>query len=232
MNRHIITTPLGKYLYKQKILYLGIKPINKVQADENLKLLKKILIDCNVPFGLIYGTLLGAVREHDFITHDEDIDLFVLEENKAFFLSSLFVLRKNGFEVIRDDGRGLISIIRKGEYIDFYIFKKIKEDIRVCSGLCILDKFLTETSTILFRGETYLIPKDYEEFLRFEYGENWKTPIPYTDFKVSKFRKLIFYIKEYTKDLLPDSIYLKIKRRKEEKSINDFYCKLKGYKNN
>ena len=138
--KRVIKTNRGKYIHEQKVLYLGIKQIDKVQANCNLQLLKSILSKNNINFGFIYGTLLGAIREHDFITHDEDIDLFMLEEYKERFYSCLFLLRENGFEVIRDDRCGLISIMRNNEYIDFYIFKKYKPGIRICSGLCILEK--------------------------------------------------------------------------------------------
>ena len=39
----IIKTSKGDFMYKNKILYLGIKQIDKVQALENLKLLATIL---------------------------------------------------------------------------------------------------------------------------------------------------------------------------------------------
>ena len=39
----IIKTSKGNFKYKNKILYLGIKQIDKVQALENLKLLATVL---------------------------------------------------------------------------------------------------------------------------------------------------------------------------------------------
>jgi len=224
--KQIIKTPKGDYIHQQKVLYLGIKQINKEQANINLQLLKFILDKNDVPFGLIYGTLLGSVREHDFITHDEDIDLYILDEYKTNFYSALFELRDQGFEVVRNDRAGLISIMRNNEYIDFYIFKKYKPGIRICSGLCILEKYLKNTITIKFNGSNYNIPQAYEEWLTFEYGKNWRTPIKYTDFKISKLKKIFFYTKEKIKDLLPDNLYFLIKKRYEQKTIHEFYRKL------
>ena len=68
--------------------------------------------------------MLGAVREKDFIDHDEDIDLGADYKDVDKFLLMLFELRENAFEVARWDDRGLISIIRNNEYIDIYFFKK------------------------------------------------------------------------------------------------------------
>lgn len=45
-----IKTPVGNYYYKYIPIYLGIKPINKVIAKENLLLLKSILDNNNVLF--------------------------------------------------------------------------------------------------------------------------------------------------------------------------------------
>ena len=78
-----IKTPIGAYYYKYIPIFLGIKPINKVVAKENLLLLKGILDKNNVLFMLSFGTLLGAAREHDFITHDEDIDLVMMKRENS-----------------------------------------------------------------------------------------------------------------------------------------------------
>ena len=72
-----IQTPIGTYRYKFIPIFEGIKQIDKQIANENLKLLKEVCDKHHLTFLLYFGTLLGAVREHDFITHDEDIDLIM-----------------------------------------------------------------------------------------------------------------------------------------------------------
>ena len=60
--------------YKFYPLYEGIKELDKEISMRNLITLKDVADEYGFRFYLAYGTLLGAVREHDFIAHDEEID--------------------------------------------------------------------------------------------------------------------------------------------------------------
>ena len=104
-----IKTTAGVYKYDFRPLFPGIKRINKIIAKENLLLVKNILDKEELPFMLAYGTLLGAVREHDFIAHDEDIDLIVMKEYFDHFVALLFIFRTKGFEVVRYEQKGFLS---------------------------------------------------------------------------------------------------------------------------
>ena len=101
--------------------------INRKIARENLLLLKEIFDKNNINFWLMYGTLLGAVRDKDFIIHDFDTDLglFYSDINKLYELKEQ--LESNGFDLIRtkfpDD---LITFMRKDEYIDLGLFNMKK----------------------------------------------------------------------------------------------------------
>ena len=79
-------TDKGLYKYKFIPIYQGIKRIDKTIAKENLTILKKVCDDSDLPFILFYGTLLGAIREHDFITHDEDIDITPFSDGRKWNL--------------------------------------------------------------------------------------------------------------------------------------------------
>ena len=89
-----INTPVGTYKYKYVPIFEGSKRIDKHQAKENLFLFQDIMIKHHLKFLLSFGTLLGAVREHDFIDHDEDIDLIMMKSDMDKFLSLLFEFRK------------------------------------------------------------------------------------------------------------------------------------------
>lgn len=215
----VIKAACGNISYTTYPLYLGVKKIDKNIARENLLLFKDIVSKQHITFGLIAGTLLGAIREHDFIEHDEDVDLFLFEEDKQHFFSILHLLTNVGFRIARYDRRGLLSIMRKGEYIDLYFFAIFERDIRICSGWCVPERFLKETVLMSFLGSDFMIPKDFISFLEYQYGKEWKKPVPYTDFKISVWKKKFFIMKEKIKDILPDWIYFYLVRRNEKKLI-------------
>ena len=219
----------GVLRYKTHPLFLGVKRIDKEIAAENLSLLKRFLGERNITFGLIAGTLLGAVREKDFISHDEDIDLFVLGEQKQKFLDLLPELKKEGFEVARFDRRGLLSIIRRGEYIDIYFFVPLCEGIRHCCGWCVPEELLLKTAMLEFKGDLFVAPQDYEGFLVYEYGYNWQTPIKWADFEMPKWKRKLNEWKELMKEVLPDCLFYPIANRIERKVLNKYISNMERY---
>lgn len=192
-----ISTKKGVITFEEKAPISGTKRLNIEIAKENLLDLKKILDFYSIKFGLIYGTLLGAIREGNFIKHDEDIDLFMLDEHKENLLSALKEILDCGFQVLRYDEK-LLSIARNEEYIDFYFFRKSSFGIRKCEvGLKAKARYLEQTKDYLFLGEVFQIPMDSELFLIDLYGKNWKTPIKNTA-AIDYNRYVIFrkYVKE------------------------------------
>ena len=78
-----IQTSNGIYTYEVKTFTLGSKRINRKISKDNLLDFRACLKDANITFGLLYGTLLGGIREDDFIAHDEDLDVFVFGKTIA-----------------------------------------------------------------------------------------------------------------------------------------------------
>ena len=224
-----IKTSQGYFKYKSHPVFVGIKRIDKKISEENLSIIKDFLDFHNLSFGLIAGTLLGAIREHDFISHDEDIDLFVLEEQQDQLLDLLPQLHNIGFVVARYDRRGLLSIIRNGEYIDLYIFKKIGKGIRHCCGWCIPETYLENTISFSFKNHFFKIPKQYEQYLRYQYGDNWKTPIQYVNYELSPYKRKFYEWKERIKELLPDCMFYKLVKKSEAKMFAKYYKKIQWF---
>lgn len=224
-----IKTPKGYLRYRTIPLYEGIKLIDKQKAEENLHVLMPVLERYGIKPQLAFGSLLGAMREHDFITHDEDIDLNILEEENEKFFCALHELKELGFEIARYDRRGLLSIIRNGEYIDFYIFSPYRDGLRYCSGTIIPEKFIEDLVTMQFKGETFYIPRETEEYLIFEYGTNWKVPVVWNNYNMSKWSRIKFMLKERMKDYIPDALFFKLVIPAEKSLYNKYYNKLKKY---
>ena len=177
MSFNKIETNNGIIKFNPKDFSEPTKYLNTDVAKKNLLDLKKIMDESDVKFGLIYGTLLGAYRENNFIKHDYDTDLYVLEEVKQDLLNTIPKLMKIGFEVCRYDGL-LLSIIRNEEYIDFYFFRKYAFFFRINTpGLSTKSKYLENTIDYPFLGENFQIPKNIEPFLVSLYGKNWRTPV-------------------------------------------------------
>ena len=197
-----INTRNGDITFEGKTFYPGLKTLVIETATKNLLEVKNILDAHNVKFGLIYGTLLGAIRENSFIKHDEDIDLFVLDEDKEDLLAILHKFIDCGFEVIRYDKK-LLSISRENEYIDFYFFRKINYFYRKCDvGLIAKAKYLENTVDYNFLGENFQVPHKVESFLEDLYGKSWKIQIK-NDPSMNHNRYIIFrnIIKKYAPHL-------------------------------
>lgn len=208
------------YRYKTIPLFPGVKRIDKEKASANLSLLRRILDRDGIRFHLAYGTTLGIIREGDFISHDEDIDIGLSEEYRSRFLSLLPELRKMGFELCRFDRRDLYSIMRDGEYIDLYFFRPYGEKHVVCSGLILMREFIDNLRPIRFRGEEYLIPSDHERYFVEEYGEDWRTPIQWNNYSYPTYKVLLFKFKEHLKDIIPQPLFEKL-AKKADRRMNE-----------
>lgn len=227
-----IKTSKGDFYYSPKILYLGIKQIDKVQSLENLRILSMILDSKKMNWGVAFGSLLGIVRDHDFITWDEDIDMYILEEEEESFKECLWLLKEKGFELVRYERRGLYSVMRKGEYMDFYVLKKLSSNLRTTNGGgYIFEKYLQNTEEIEFKGIKLRIPKEYDEYLTFQYGD-WRTPVQYANFEMNSLQRFFSKLSFYIKNSLPDCLYYPLLERHHKKDFLKFEkkCNDKGIK--
>ena len=212
-----IRTSEGGYRYTMVPLFPGVKVINKEISRHNLAIFYDTLTAAGIKVFLAYGTMLGAMREHDFISHDEDIDLGMSSVYKEKLFSMLFRLREQGFEVCRYDRRGLVSFMRDGEYIDIYIFNKERNGIVACGQEVMPECFLDDLAEYEFLGKQYLGPREYEKYLRFWYGDNWRTPIQYYHYEMPAWKKKLQLMAQYIKEFLPDSLFYALLDSKMQK---------------
>lgn len=225
-----VSTPKGKFRYHKQFLFVGLKKIDRDVAFGNLKEIVPMLDALGITAGPIFGTLLGIIRENNFIEWDEDIDFYILKEQEDLFRASLWDFRSAGFELVRYDKRGLFSLMKNGEYIDFYVLRSISPQVRHTGGPDFLfEKYIKDTVTYDFKGIPLRIPREYEEYLEFTYGD-WRTPRKYADFNLGKLRILCLKIKDTMKNALPDSIHSRLLKWHHAKDLQAFIrkCEARG----
>ena len=152
---------------------------------------------------LIYGTLLGAVREGDLIPWDYDFDLLVRPDqvDEILELNAEFARDKIVFERTFRDGEELainpgglasfhtsaLAIWFDGEKIgDLYIFSLFRDGILRrydaasgaywCPHSSFPHHFVEMLGTATIRGRSYPIPRDAEKLLEGIYGADWRVP--------------------------------------------------------
>lgn len=176
-------------------------------ALSTLKKLHQVLNENKIEFFLVFGTCLGAIREKKFIAHDLDIDLGVY--NTTDFKKLEIILKSQKFKLISEimldttnetlyqnyiDTENKISVdfykfSRDDKHTYYYEFLRddklsYAETIRKNGGLFVY-KYkmpLYELIKINFYKMDFFIFKDFDNFLKIFYGENYMIPIKNFDY--------------------------------------------------
>ena len=206
--KQVIETSKGPLFFKPKYLYQGRKRIGKKIARTNLLTTRNILKKSKIRWGLIFGTLLGAFREKDFITHDDDVDIFVYDEDRKILIDLLHEFKKHGFKVVRYEKDSLLSIMRKNEQTDFYLFKKTLLGRR-CLDYYIPKIYFKRIGKIMFFNKYFPTVDKINQYLIFQYGKDWKVP------KKNAYIKSNIQWKNILKKIIPGGILELILLRKK-----------------
>lgn len=200
----------------KKILNPPFKFYKKRCSEEMLKNFKKhgfealiqfnnCLNKHNIKYTFAFGTLLGAVREHDFIPHDDDLDFTMWIDDYTpemlSYLEEYGFKHKFSFSVEDDKYAKEDTFEYKGVLLDiFYVYKGKKEEMPYCCYFNIQPGCATRSSSVKkygglstrkiflplskdveiidFKGLKVSIPTNYDEVLRTVFGDNYLTPIP------------------------------------------------------
>ncbi len=163
----------------QRIEGDSFRPMDRDVARENIKLFKEAMDRANAEFFLFFGTLLGAVRERDFISHDYDTDAVIMEKERGRLPDAAGLLMEAGFEFVRCKNHGrFVTFMRKGEYIDVYVAEeRHRFPYRLCwnvDGSLVAHGLLKEFTDVEFLGERYRVPRRYDDVLVELYGTDWR----------------------------------------------------------
>jgi hypothetical protein len=171
------------------------------EATRDLLEVKKVMDDMKIPFFLAYGTCLGAVRNKDFISYDDDIDLGVVEKisykqrkdlgwmlfdlgfrlqpDITFNVYGRFEFPETGYNGDKETG---IIVCQRNVPISILFFKEENEEDMICipkmGSIPVMSspkKFYKKLAPIKFKGETFLTPSPVEGYLDYTY-KNWRIP--------------------------------------------------------
>lgn len=160
------------------------KIANREKVAKGLLLLKDFFDSVDVPFRFGYGTLLGVVRDNNFILGDNDVDLLFEQKDKIDFINNKSVLENLGFVFYRITNNTIILIF-EGVTFDCYFFSqrnlidKLLDRVSCSFGVwcVVIDNFYWEDSVkIRFLGKDFLVFKDHIGWLVYTYGAGWRVP--------------------------------------------------------
>lgn len=169
---------------------------------EALKRFDECMIQCGHQYSLAFGTLLGAIRNNDFIPHDDDIDVAMWISDYTPKL--IDDLHNYGIELlysysVENDSLGKeLTFVYNGVHIDIFFFYKDASGITYCCdfiyqhGCSSIDESIYRFGGLLPRKillpfsdsftRTHIkdievnIPVNFEEILVNRYGEDYIIP--------------------------------------------------------
>lgn len=207
LKKVIISNPLGGWLYGKYVKYLKWRMKRALHKNgytiikEVHDLLQPNGYDCFADFGM----LLGFVREHGFLKHDDDID-FSIRASKVD-QKMVRLLLKRGYKFFRAfefEGKLTeLSFYRKGVSVDFFFY--FEDDNGSYYYVYMPDKNLPindprwrvrradrprlgKVKSYEIHGVCTQIVENWDEMLTAHYG-NWRVPDTKWDYTTDPRRK-------------------------------------------
>jgi hypothetical protein len=163
----------------QKFQDLTKNELNQILID--MTLLQSGFDGLDIKYSLNGGTLLGAMRNGDFIPWDWDVEYIIYGDVIWYDLISR--LKSLGLDVTVTIFSGAPKILIHSVVL-IEIFKFVKKDSMYYRGhwiiknnnMLIPSKYLDKLITFNFKGIKTYIPTLSQEYLTYRYG-NWEVPV-------------------------------------------------------
>ena len=226
-----LKTSKGFLRYKNHLLYFGDKLMSKDVMLDDLRVIASYLDKIGINWGPAFGTLIGIVRNDNFQPWKPAFDIYILKEDEERFKDALWLLIDEGFTLVRHERRGLYIIERNGEFIKVFVLHKISSDVRhTGSSDFIHEKYLQNTVKWDFKGIQLNVPSEVDEYLSFQYGDDWTIPKQTVFYKQNAVSKYWHWLKTWLQDNLPDDLYYfwLLKHRQKDFQIFRQRCKELG----
>ncbi|CAA9372999.1 MAG: hypothetical protein AVDCRST_MAG21-1211 [uncultured Nocardioidaceae bacterium] len=196
--------------------------------DEMVRLLGDVKNACGLPTFVCFGTLLGAVRDHDLIGHDNDVDIAYLSAynhpvditRESFRVERR--LRESGWVIRRGSSvRINVRLTMPDDtlrYIDIFSFGWVEGLLYMPSDLAVpaTAETMLPLSTVELAGRQVPAPANSEQLLEMTYGPNWRVPDPSFRYEIRrplKRRYMAWYGGLHARRRMWDAFAVKTPRR-------------------
>lgn len=170
----------------------------KNSGAEVLSQIKSLMRSIDAEWYLAYGTCLGALRNHQFIGHDTDMDFYLCPKPGATLHDVNTALAAGGYKHHHDyevngvpvesswelDGVNfdIFVLEEKEEGYGCYLFNRFPDVSYACETEYSVSlsraPHLSGVSSVDLAGVSAPIPANAQDFMSLYYGENWMTPDP------------------------------------------------------
>jgi len=162
---------LNKVFERERELYFV------ADSSKNLLDIKRILDKAEIRFWLMFGTFLGAYRDQAIIPYDYDTDLAIFYEDFPRLVGCVDTFSEEGFKFRAGSERvAAAGLFRDGQRTGIIIFK-LDGGKRVWHSIKYDISAFETFNEIQFLGQNWRILNEPERWLRYTYGEDWRTPI-------------------------------------------------------
>ncbi len=155
-------------------------PLTQEDAKFMLVTMNKVFTEHGITMMPMFGTLLGAIREHGFIKKDTDVDVVIYAKDKEKVFDLCPELENFGIKLYCYVLPWIFTFEYKGITLDIY---PLYESIWPWTGRynLLLEKYINKkyfaaTESYELFGETFQVPANPEKVLAYLYGDDWRIP--------------------------------------------------------